>query len=100
MARIPRRRRINLNLERFYQGACMTIPFFKRALLLSISTSLLAGTALAPAHAQDKRKETLIVANETGPNMLDVQGVGANRPSYGVAWISYDRLMTFGKKKL
>jgi peptide/nickel transport system substrate-binding protein len=78
----------------------MTIPLFKRALLLGVSTSLLAGTAFAPANAQDKRNETLIVANETGPNMLDVQGVGANRPAYAVAWMSYDRLMTFGKKKL
>ena len=32
--------------------------------------------------------------------MLDVQGVGANRPAYGVAWLAYDRLMTYGKKKM
>ncbi len=37
------------------------------------------------SHAQDARKETLVVANESGPNMLDIHGVGANRPSYGVA---------------
>ena len=47
----------------------------------------------------DRRKELLIVANEFGPNSLDIHTVGANRPSYGVSWICYDRLMTFGKKK-
>lgn len=58
-----------------------------------------AGVGL-PAVAQDKRLETLVVANETGPNMLDIHGVGANRPSYGVAWLAYDRLMTYGRKKM
>ncbi len=64
-----------------------------------VSTALLACAPLV-ACAQDAKKETLIVANETGPNMLDIQGVGANRPAYGVAWLAYDRLMTYGKKKL
>lgn len=70
------------------------------------TTLLLAACALSAVglpsatHAQDRRLETLIVANETGPNMLDIHGVGANRPSYGVAWVVYDRLMTYGKKKL
>ena len=54
-----------------------------------------------PALAQsDRRKELLIVANEFGPNSLDIHTVGANRPSYGVSWVCYDRLMTFGKKTL
>ena len=46
----------------------------------------------------DRRKEMLIVGNETGPNSLDIHTLGANRPSYGVSWLIYDRLMTFGKK--
>lgn len=58
-----------------------------------------ASTLLAtPASAQDARKETLLVVNETGPNSLDIHAVGANRPSYGVAWVAYDRLLSFGKK--
>ncbi|MBI1889329.1 MAG: ABC transporter substrate-binding protein [Burkholderiales bacterium] len=77
----------------------MINSLFKRAALCSLFGALLAVSTL-PASAQDKRKETLIVANETGPNMLDVQGVGANRPAYAVSWMTYDRLMTFGKKKL
>ena len=48
---------------------------------------LTAGAAVA----QDARKETLVVANEFGPNMLDIHGGGATRPAYGVAWLAYDR---------
>ncbi|MEM0980450.1 MAG: ABC transporter substrate-binding protein, partial [Cyanobacteria bacterium P01_H01_bin.58] len=34
------------------------------------------------------------------PNGLDLHRVGTNRPAYGVSWVMYDRLMTFGKKTL
>src|SRR5258706_2884471 len=67
-----------------------------------VSSAAAAGASIVPLEllAQtDRRKELLIVANETGPNSLDIHTVGANRPSYGVSWICYDRLMTFGKKK-
>lgn len=70
-----------------------------RTLLCLASLAVIAGSA-GLANAQDRKRETLLVANETGPNMLDVQGVGANRPAYGVAWLVYDRLMTYGKKKM
>ena len=62
--------------------------------------ALLTGLALSqPALAQG-RKETLLAVVEVGPNTLDIHGVGANRPSYQVAWNVYDRLLTFGKKTL
>src|SRR5258708_27094013 len=67
------------------------------------STGAAAGSLLLPIGAlaqSDRRKELLIVANEFGPNSLDIHTVGANRPSYGVSWICYDRLMTFAKKKM
>jgi peptide/nickel transport system substrate-binding protein len=54
----------------------------------------------AAALAQGRPKDVLVVANEFGPNSLDIHTVGANRPSYSVSWMCYDRLMTFGKKKL
>src|SRR5258706_16115630 len=66
------------------------------------SSTAAAGSMLLPLEifAQvDRRKELLIVANEFGPNSLDIHTVGANRPAYGVSWICYDRPMTFGKKK-
>jgi peptide/nickel transport system substrate-binding protein len=62
-----------------------------------------SGAALAlplTAVAQERPKDVLVVANEFGPNSLDIHTVGANRPSYGVSWLCYDRLMTYGRKTL
>jgi peptide/nickel transport system substrate-binding protein len=74
---------------------------FKRRSLIQAASLGAVTTAFTPlaVQAQDRR-ETLVVANEFGPNMLDIHGVGANRPSYGVAWNAYDRLMTYGRKKM
>jgi peptide/nickel transport system substrate-binding protein len=60
------------------------------------------GTLALPeqAAAQARPKDVLIVANEFGPNSLDIHTVGANRASYGVSWLAYDRLMTYGKRTL
>lgn len=58
--------------------------------------------SLAPltrAQAQSKQ-ETLLIISEGGPNNLDVQGVGTNRPGYEVSWNCYDRLMTYATKTL
>ncbi|MFM7703949.1 MAG: ABC transporter substrate-binding protein, partial [Rubrivivax sp.] len=52
------------------------------------------------AAAQSRPADVLVVANEFGPNSLDIHTVGANRPAYGVSWLCYDRLMTYAKKKL
>ncbi|HEY7677266.1 MAG TPA: ABC transporter substrate-binding protein, partial [Candidatus Methylomirabilis sp.] len=62
------------------------------ALLLAL---LLPGTAAAQG-----RGDTLVVVTESGPNSMDIHGVGANRPSYQASWNLYDRLMTFGSKML
>jgi peptide/nickel transport system substrate-binding protein len=66
------------------------------------TTALALGLAGVPlgAGAQARPKDVLLVANEFGPNSLDIHTVGANRPSYGVSWLCYDRLMTYGKKTL
>lgn len=61
--------------------------------------SVAAGLPL-PAAAQARPKDVLVVANEFGPNSLDIQTVGANRPAYGVSWVCYDRLMTYGRRTL
>ncbi|MGE3536900.1 MAG: ABC transporter substrate-binding protein [Candidatus Tectimicrobiota bacterium] len=52
-----------------------------------------------PALGQERR-ETLLVVTEVGPNSMDIHGVGANRPSYGLSWNVYDRLLTYGSKTL
>ena len=67
------------------------------------STAAAAGASVLPLETlaqSDRRKELLVVANETGPNSQDIHTVGANRPAYGVSWLAYDRLMTFGRKTL
>ncbi|MGE0420355.1 MAG: ABC transporter substrate-binding protein, partial [Acetobacteraceae bacterium] len=38
--------------------------------------------------------------SESGPNNLDIHGVGANVPGYEVSWNCYDRLITHGVKTL
>ena len=62
--------------------------------------SSIALTAPFAAHAQSRPKDVLVIANEFGPNSLDIHTVGANRPSYGVSWVAYDRLMSYAKKML
>lgn len=64
------------------------------------SAAAALGTLPLASHAQARPKDVLIVANEFGPNSLDIHTVGANRASYGVSWIAYDRLMTYGRKTL
>jgi peptide/nickel transport system substrate-binding protein len=63
------------------------------------AAATLAGPAvLSPAKAQS-RQETLLVVAESTPNMIDIHGVGANRPAYEVSWNTHDRLLTYGVKK-
>ena len=37
---------------------------------------------------------------ENGPNNLDIQGLGTNRPGYEASWNCYDRLIANEKKTL
>ncbi len=71
----------------------------RRFLQTGSAAAALGGLPLA-GQAQARPKDVLLVANEFGPNSLDIHTVGANRPSYGVSWLCYDRLMTYGKKTL
>jgi ABC-type dipeptide transport system, periplasmic component len=65
-----------------------------------ILLSLLALSLGINSASADSRKDTLLVVVESGPNSLDIHGIGANRPSYGASWNSYDRLMTYAGKTL
>ena len=51
------------------------------------------------ALAQGPTDRVLIVTEMT-PNSLDTHTVGTNRGAYGVVWMIYDRLITFGLKTL
>ena len=77
----------------------------KRREFLQSATALAAAGAVSapaiwlPAKAQS-RKETLLTVSENGPNNLDVQGVGTNRPGYEASWNCYDRLISHETKTL
>ena len=68
------------------------------------SVSGVAATAMVPAPAiwsaakADARSETLLIVSESGPNNLDIHGVGTNVPGYEVSWNCYDRLITHEMK--
>lgn len=72
----------------------------RRNFLTTSAAAAALTTVPLSARAQGRPKDVLVVANEFGPNSLDIHTVGANRPSYGVSWVCYDRLMTYGRKTL
>src|SRR5215207_2514233 len=61
------------------------------------ATGLSAPAVLSPARAQ-ARAETLLIVSESGPNNLDIHGVGTNVPGYEVSWNCYDRLISHAMK--
>ena len=78
----------------------------KRREFLKSITVLAAGGALpaapavwSPAKAQS-RAETLLLVSESGPNNVDIHGVGTNVPGYEVSWNCYDRLISHEMKTL
>jgi peptide/nickel transport system substrate-binding protein len=52
---------------------------------------------IRPARAQG-RNNTLLALSESGPNNLDIMGLGTNRPGYEASWNTHDRLVAFGAK--
>src|SRR6266849_5958087 len=71
----------------------------KRREFLKSMTALAAGSALPAAPAiwsaakAQSRQETLLIVSESGPNNIDIHGVGTNVPGYEVSWNCYDRLI-------
>src|SRR3954471_18422733 len=66
------------------------------------STAAVAGSATAPAvfspAKAQSRQETLLIVSESGPNNLDIHGVGTNVPGSEVSWNCYDRLISHEMK--
>ncbi|MGE4045185.1 MAG: ABC transporter substrate-binding protein [Acetobacteraceae bacterium] len=69
----------------------------KRRTFMAMTAGLAAPAIHSPARAQ-ARNETLLIVSESGPNNLDIHGVGTNVPGYEVSWNCYDRLITHGMK--
>ena len=66
------------------------------------STAAVAGAVTAPAifssAKAQARNETLLIVSESGPNNIDIHGVGTNVPGYEVSWNCYDRLISHEMK--
>src|SRR4051812_33630639 len=60
--------------------------------------AMVSGPALLSSAMADARSETLLIVSESGPNNLDIMGIGTNVPGYEVAWNCYDRLITHEMK--
>ncbi len=73
--------------------------FLKSTTALAASTMVTAPAIWSAAKAQS-RAETILVVSESGPNNVDIHGVGTNVPGYEVAWNCYDRLISHEMKTL
>src|ERR1043165_1098542 len=71
--------------------------FLKTASALGLSAGLPAPAIFSSAKAQ-RRQETLLIVAESGPNNVDIHGVGTNVPGYEVSWNCYDRLISHEMK--
>jgi peptide/nickel transport system substrate-binding protein len=73
--------------------------FLKSVTALAAGSAVSAPAVFSPARAQG-RQETLLIVSESGPNNLDIHGVGTNVPGYEVSWNCYDRLISHEMKTL
>jgi peptide/nickel transport system substrate-binding protein len=71
--------------------------FLKSASALAAGGALSVPAIWSPAKAQS-RQETLLIVSESGPNNVDIHGVGTNVPGYEVSWNCYDRLISHEMK--
>src|SRR5579871_5178629 len=72
--------------------------FLKSMTAAAVGSGLPAAPAVwSPAKAQ-ARQETLLIVSESGPNNLDIHGVGTNVPGYEASWNCYDRLISHEMK--
>src|SRR5437660_982512 len=71
--------------------------FLKSASAVATSAALPAPAIFSPAQAQG-RQETLLIVSESGPNNIDIHGVGTTVPGYEVSWNCYDRLISHEMK--
>ena len=71
--------------------------FLKSTAAVAGASMVTAPAIFSPAKAQS-RQETLLIVSESGPNNIDIHGVGTNVPGYEVSWNCYDRLITHEMK--
>lgn len=71
--------------------------FLKSTAAVAGASMVSAPAVFSPAKAQS-RQETLLIVSESGPNNIDIHGVGTNVPGYEVSWNCYDRLISHEMK--
>src|SRR5436190_949737 len=88
-----------LRLEHPLHGGCAMKrrDFLKSAAAVAAGSAISAPAVWSPAKAQS-RQETLLIISESGPNNVDIHGVGTNVPGYEVSWNCYDRLISHEMK--
>ena len=64
----------------------------------AVAGSMLPLPAVWSSAKAQARSETLLIVSESGPNNLDIHGVGTNVPGYEVSWNCYDRLISHEMK--
>jgi peptide/nickel transport system substrate-binding protein len=69
--------------------------FLKRT---TAATAAAVASPYIPQAQAEGRNDTLLALSESGPNNLDIMGLGTNRPGYEASWNTHDRLVTFGAK--
>src|SRR5471032_2304577 len=76
----------------------------RREFLKSMTAATAGGMVSAPAiwssAKAQSRQETLLIVSESGPNNIDIHGVGTNVPGYEVSWNCYDRLISHEMKEV
>ncbi len=71
--------------------------FLKSTTAIAATSAVTAPAIFSSAKAQ-ARSETILVVSESGPNNVDIHGVGTNVPGYEVSWNCYDRLISHEMK--
>ncbi len=73
--------------------------FLKSAGAVAATAAVSGPSVISSAKAQS-RKETMLIVSESGPNNIDIHGVGTNVPGYEVSWNCYDRLISHEMKSV
>jgi peptide/nickel transport system substrate-binding protein len=71
---------------------------FLKSMTAAAAGSLMPMPAVWSQAKAQARKETLLIVSESGPNNIDIHGVGTNVPGYEVSWNCYDRLISHEMK--
>src|SRR5262245_19970420 len=71
---------------------------FLKGISSAVAGSVLPLPAVWSSGKAQLRSEILLIVSESGPNNLDIHGVGTNVPGYVVSWNCYDRLISHEMK--